>query len=284
MSKKVIFTVQDDARHELLSRASRMARTGPPIKLDGSDRSVQFLRGVFSRASLCLPAFYYFFGSVCAREAAKESNNHSFRVAQTYSEFSDLNTLTLSCRKIFDHSVSTSLTGANFAKVSDAHLQTHAEYWAKCSSKDVDEALTALRFLRRFFKECSKPDSQLLHGKTLLQKRIGLLKQHADRAAAHLSLEDYALKLLDAAHFTAAVSLVGEIVRSFDSPFLGDDYFNTVDASSHQAASRIFPQIAEIRLFSSMKVEQQARLCWQWGEDQGMQMLLDQLPYAISWF
>ena len=122
MAQKIVFTFKDAARDELVDRSQRMIRTGPPLKLTGTDRSVQFLRGVFSRASLCLPAFYYFLGAASAREEAKTSKDYPFKVAQTYSEFSDLNTITLSCRKIFDHANKIDLTGANFAKTTDEIL------------------------------------------------------------------------------------------------------------------------------------------------------------------
>ena len=282
MTAKITFKFKDDAKDELFERSKRMIRTGAPFKLAGTGRSVQFLRGVFSRASLCVPAFYYFLGSASARDEAKASSDYPFKVAQSYSEFSDLNTLTLSCRKLFDNASKPDLTGANFARTPDATLVEHAEYWAKNSTHSVDECLTALNFLRRFFSECSKTDTELLQSTGQLQKRIGLLKQHANRSAAHLSLDDYAIDIVDLAHFTAACTVVGEIVRSFDSPGLGPNYFNGLDTASYQAAQRIFPQIAKFQMFTSWNIEQQARLYWQWGEDNGIHMLLNQIQHAIG--
>lgn len=282
MTQQIIFTFKDDAKIDLCARSQRMIRTGSPFKLVGTGRSVQFLRGVFSRASLCLPAFYYFLGSASAHEEATNSPDYAFRIAQSYSEFAALNTLTLSCRKIFDHATKTDLTGANFAKISDATLAEHANYWSKISSRSADEALTALRFLRRFFSECSKTDTDLLQADSQLQKRIGLLKQHADRAAAHLSLEDYELTIIDLVHFTGACTLVGEIIRSFDRPSLGPRYFNEVDGASYLASKRIFPQLSKFQLFTNIEVEQQARICWQCCEDTGIQFLLNEMHYSLG--
>ena len=90
VTMKIVLTFKDDAKDELFARSKRMVRTGPPFKLVGAGRSVQFLRGVLSRASLCLPAFYYFLGSASAHDAAKTSGDYPFKVAQSYSEFSDL--------------------------------------------------------------------------------------------------------------------------------------------------------------------------------------------------
>ena len=174
MTKSILFTFKDDLAGDLADRSRRMVKSGPPIKLEGVNRSVQFLRGVFSRASLCVPAFYYFLGSASARESASSSSDHSFRVAQSYSEFSDLNTLTLSCRKIFDNASKRDLTGGNFAKTTDAVLLEHAAYWAKTSGRNPEECATALRFLRRFFGHCSMSESQLLRASGQLQRRIGL--------------------------------------------------------------------------------------------------------------
>lgn len=282
MAEKIVFTFKDDAKDELHAKSKRLVRTSAPFKLAGSTLSVQFLRGVFSRASLCVPAYYYFLGSASARDAAKSSSDYPFKIAQSYSEFSDLNTLTLSCRKLFDHSRKPDLTGGNFSKVSDETLEDHANYWAKTSSRGKDDALIALRFLRRFFSECSQTDTQLLQASSQLQKRIGLLKQHADRAAAHLSLDDYALDIVDLTHFTAACVVVGEIIRSFDTPHVGQTYFSDLDAASYQAAKRVFPQIVKFQMFTNWNVENQARLYWQWGEDLGIDMLLNQIHHAVG--
>ncbi|HEY8355465.1 MAG TPA: hypothetical protein VIK69_10695 [Methylophilaceae bacterium] len=282
MATKIILTFKNGERDDLVARSERMLRTGPPFKLAGTMRSIQFLRGVFSRASLCVPAFYHFLGSVSALDAAKKSNDYPFQIAQAYSEFSDLNTLTLSCRKLFDNSSKLDLTGANFSKTSDATLAEHAEYWARISGRGTDECYTALKFLRRFFSECSKSETELLQSAGQLQKRIGLLIQHANRVAAHLSLEDFSLDIIDLAHFTAACTVVGEIVRSFDYPNLGVNYFNELDSASYQAAQRVFPQIAKFQIFASLNISQQARYYWQWGEDFGISMLLNQMQHAIG--
>ena len=259
-----------------------MLRTEQPFRLVGTGRSVQFLRGVFSRSSMCLPAFYYFLGSACAHETAKETSDYSFKVAQTYSEFSDLNTLTLACRKMFDHAAKPDLTGANFAKLPDQALSEHAKYWASYSHKSMEDCLSALLFLRKFFTEYSKTDSALLQKDGSLHKRIGLMKQHADRAAAHLSLQDYALDIKDLAHFTAAATIVGEIIRSFDNPCTSDQYFNDVDQGAYDAAKKLFPQIGPFRLFRTMRVHQQARFYWRHQDHESVQSYFDQLQWALG--
>jgi hypothetical protein len=268
--------------NDLATRATKMLRTGEPFRPVGANRSIQFLRGVFSRASMCLPAFYYFLGSASAHESAKTTDDYPLKIAQTYSEFADLNTLTLACRKMFDHAAKPDLTGANFGKTSDQVLLEHAKHWAKYSNKSADDCLAALTFLRKFFAEYSKSDTMLLKKDGWLHKRIGLLKQHADRAAAHLSLEDYSLDILDIAHFTASVAIAGEIVRSFDNPWAGEKYFNVVDHGAHEAARRIFPQITEFRLFGTMQVHQQARFYWKHQEHESIQSYFDQLQWALG--
>lgn len=275
-------TLNDDPAHGLHARSQRLIRTGQPFKLSGVNLSVQFLRGVFSRVSLCVPAYYYFLGAASAHDAANESADYPFKVAQSYSEFSDLNTLTLSCRKLFDHSKKPDLTGGNFAKVSDTVLLEHARHWAKHASRSEEDAFAALKFLRRFFGECSQTDTQLLQARSPLQKRVGLLKQHADRASAHLSLEDYALHIDDLTHFVAACVVIGEIVRSFDMPHAGPAYFNQLDTASHQAAKRIFPQIVEFQLFANWDLEKQAALYWRWSEVDGIEQLLNWIHNTVG--
>lgn len=267
----------DDVRKELENRAIRLNRKGPPFSMDSLTHSVLFLRGAFSRAVMCLPAFYYYFGAKCADEEKRTSEDGPFLIAQAYSKFSDLNTLTLNCRKVFDHDPK-GLTGGNFAKSSDSDLRKHAEYWSEISSKNVDEAQMALIFLRALFKECTSTNSQLLQKPTLLHKRIGLLKQHADRAAAHLSLDDYALNLRDLAHVTAALVIVGEIIKCFDDPTKSETYFSNIDKLSLGAAIRIFPDMSSKQLFGSAMIEQYARDCWTGNHVSGLEEIMDKLP------
>lgn len=275
---------EEDVLNELHIRANRMIKKEEPPSVEGHTRSVLFLRGVSSRASLCLPAFYYFLGASNSDDQAISSQDPPALVLQEYSKFSDLNTLTLNFRKIFDHAVSNSLTGANFAKSSDLILEDHARYWSRGSSRSEAEAFLALQFLKKFFKSCSQKQSDLLKSPSRLQIRIGLLKQHADRNAAHLSLENYAISLLDVVHVTAAVVIAGEIVRSFDDPVKPKHYFTNVDAYSRAAASRLFPQHLYMQqLFSSTNIEERAEACWREDHEVGMRWLMDDLPQTIGW-
>lgn len=282
MSKRIVFTFKDEAGEQLVERSRKLVPTAAPFKLAGVNLSMQFLRGVFSRASLCLPAYYLFLGSASAKEAAASDSDYPSRVAQSYAEFADLNTLTLSCRKIFDDARKPDLTGANFAKLSDSVLEQHAAHWAKGALRPQEDAYRAVQFLRRFFAVCSQSDRQLLQTDSQLQKRIGLLKQHANRAAAHLTLEDYSLDIVDLTHFVAAAVVVAEIIRSFDMPQVGPNYFERLDAAAYSAARRVFPHIAEFQIFARWKIEQQARLYWQMDQDHGIHMLLNQIQHAVG--
>ncbi|MEQ1739623.1 MAG: hypothetical protein ABL884_06925 [Methyloglobulus sp.] len=281
--KKILLNIDQASRYELAERAARLMPNGSPLQLSPLTQSIQFLRGVSSRASLCIPAFHFFVGSQYAQEDVSIKEKYSLAVSASYIEFSSMNTITLSCRKAFDHDKK-GLTGAKFSKISDNLLLEHAQYWAKNSGRPVEDASAALKFLREFFRICSQHSSRLLQANTSLQKRIGILKQHADRAAAHLSLENYEIHLYDLAHFTASLCLVGEIIRSFDAQHMGNNYFNQVEIGSYEAAKELFPMLGTPRLFKSVDIERQAIGCWRFGEKEGLHMLLEQLPYAISWF
>ena len=82
----------------------------------------------------------------------------------------------------------------------------------------------------------------------------------------------------------AALTVIGEIIRSFDDPHAEATYFDTLDEASLSVARQLFPTTPDIRLFQEIKIEMQSRLCWQWGTEQGRQMILEKLPYAIGWF
>jgi hypothetical protein len=117
-----------------------------------------------------------------------------------------------------------------------------------------------------------------------LGRRIALLKKYADHAAAHLSLDTYEFSTLDCVHVVAALTVIGEIIRSFDDSNSPPTYFDTLDEASLNAAKQLFPTLPNLRLFGNIQIEMQSRLCWQFGGNKGRQMLLEQLPYAIGWF
>jgi len=280
---KIILTVDRSAEHVLAERAERLKPSGPPMQLNPLERAVHFLRGVNSRATMALPAFYLFHGAKASGEHTGMIQGYPGVVLKHVIEFSSISTISLSCRKAFDHGAS-GLTGANFAKNSDETLTAVAEYWASSSGRSVDEAFTALYLLRAIFKDCAKTDTALLNAAAPLGRRIALLKQHANRSAAHLSLESYEFSTLDCAHVVAALTMLGEVIRSFDNSHEQPTYFDTLDEASLSAARQLFPSMPDMRLFANIKIEMQARLCWQWGGERGRQMLLEQLPYAIGWF
>ena len=138
--------------------------------------------------------------------------------------------------------------------------------------------------LRSVFQDCAKHETRLLAASAPLGRRIALLKQYADHAAAHLSLDNYEFSTLDCGHVVAALTVIGEIVRSFDDPDSQATYFDTLDEGSLNAARQLFPATPDLRLFGNMQIEMQSRLCWQFDVDLGRQMLLEKLPYAIGWF
>jgi hypothetical protein len=97
-------------------------------------------------------------------------------------------------------------------------------------------------------------------------------------------LDNYEFSTLDCVHVVAALTVIGEIVRSFDDPDSQPTDFDSLDEASLSAARQLFPAMPDLRLFGGMKIEMQSRLSWQFGVDKGRQMLLEQLPYAIGWF
>jgi hypothetical protein len=280
---KITLTVNRSAENLLAERAKRLKPSGPPMQLNPLERAVQFLRGVGSRATMALPAFYLFHGAKTNGDHACMIEGYPGVVLKHVIKFSSIGTISLSCRKAFDHGAS-GLTGANFAKNSDETLARVAEYWSANSGRSVEEAFTALNLLRSIFRDCAKKDTALLDASTPLGCRIALLKQYANRSAAHLSLESYEFSTLDCAHVVAALTVLGEIIRSFDDPQEQPTYFDTLDDASLSAARQLFPSMPNMRLFANIKIEMQARLCWQWEIERGQEMLLEHLPYAIGWF
>jgi hypothetical protein len=282
---RLILKVDRSTEIELAARSRRMTRTGQPLRLDPVARSVQFLRGIGNRVTMALPAFYMFYAADTRKKAECSIDGFAGVVTRSYLNFSSANTIALCTRQAFDHAgKGANLTGKGFASSSDQVLAQHAEFWAKKSGRPEDDALSALLLLRRLFDDCSKKDTVLLAEDSPLATRVGLLKQYADRNVAHLSSDVYEVGLLDVAHVVAALTIVGEVIRSFDDSRLQQDYFNDLDEAAAHAAGALFPSTTIPRLFKRMDVEAQARACWKVDVNAGLDMLHRRLPYAIGWW
>lgn len=278
---KIVLNIDRSTETSVANRAKRLMSTGMPRSLGDTGTSIHFLRGVGSRSTFALASFYLLLGADIKGKNPCTITGYPGKILQSQIHFASLTTITLACRKAFDHGKG--LTGATFGRESDAVLEKHAKYWAENSSRPMEDAYRALHFLRTFFAKCSKKPDALFKEGTALGRRVGFLKQYADRAAAHLSLENYEFDLLDVAHVVAALTLIGSIICSFDNdtPL---EYFNQIDEAAFNGAIALFPELPHIRLFEQMNVAEQAQIYWRGDEQFGLNMLIEQLPYAISWF
>ena len=277
---KVVISIDQSGQAELTERVERV-RT-PPMQLTPLLKSIHFLRGVGARSTFLSAALYAFIGSESGEGGTSVLPGYPGITFRHYLRHTSFAALTLDCRKAFDNRT-TGLTGAMFAKASPACLAEHADYWSRRDGKEPDDAVAALSFLKRLFGRLSRPRQELLEGETELEKRVGLIKFHADRSAAHLSLEDYAIHLTDLAHVVAALIFIGEIISAFDAPLNKGSRFNDLDEAGATAARTMFPEMEPIRLFGHIDIAAHAKRCWQepeWGFD----YVTRQLPFATGWW
>ena len=118
----------------------------------------------------------------------------------------------------------------------------------------------------------------------MLERRIGLIEVHANREAAHLSIEPYLFSLADMAHVVAAIALISTMIYDFDNAHTESSYFDAIDSAGWQAAKSIFPELALPRLFDNFDLRQQAASYWRIEPALGLQMILNQLPQALGWW
>ena len=208
---------------------------------------------------------------------------HWKRVQAANIGYSSMLALSLCCRAVFDDRTKR-MTAKRFADLSDTALSSVAEFWADSAKAPIDDAARALKLLHRLFQRCARPPKLLLDGPSLLEKRIGLLKYHADRQAAHTTLEPYLFDSLDLVHVTAAIAVVGAMIIDFDAPWMGARYMDSVDEGGWLAAKAVFPALAGNRLFGNFAIHQQAKAYWKIAQVDGLDMLLNQLPGAIGYW
>src|SRR5665213_3594034 len=92
-----------------------------------------------------------------------------------------------------------------------------ASFWSKTSGTSESDAFKTLTLLRDLFKQCARPVKNLVKSDSLLERRIGLIEVHANREAAHLSIEPYLFSLADMAHVVAAIALISTMIYDFDN-------------------------------------------------------------------
>lgn len=279
-----IMNVDSFSDKELSERANNMTRLGPPGQLTELEHSVQFLNGVLSKASFLLPAYYSFFATSVDAKKASSIDSYPGAVFQCYMNKSGLSYIALVTRKLFDHSNNDSLNGAKFAKISDGTLKKHAKRWASFSGRPEQDAINALEILRTFFKVCSQKTGDLLKEESRLCKRIGLVKQYANREAAHLTFQDYEVSWLDVLHITASVVLIAEIVRSFDRPEYKESYYRKINEAAYTAIKQLYPETPELKLFEKIEIAQLSKDCIARGEDYSMGLLLEKIPDKLSYY
>lgn len=281
MKSRIAFVVDESAAKTVAERANRLLSDTAPSGLNDSAISVQFLRNLSSQCVLALSSFHLLIATRADSLNRCTVQGFPGRVLQNQIHYSALSTISLACRMAFD--TGRGMSGAAFGRINNSVLKRHSEHWSKHSNYSEEEAFRALIFLRAFFSMFSKTPNALHKQGTTLGRRIGFIKQYADRSAAHISIDYYEYDALDVAHLVAALALVGSIICSFDDG-ASDTYFNDVDEAAHTAALALFPDLSTTRLFQGMDVAMQARFCWQQDEVDGIQMLAEQLPYAIGWF
>lgn len=282
-SEKVTLTIRatDYASENLNARIAEFRKRDAHMELDPLTKAVQFLRGVAGRATFVLPALYAQWGAQLS--LVDRSLPYWQRVQAANADYSSLQTISLACRAIFDDS-NDGMTGKNFAKISDSDLQSVADFWSKKGSQPVADALKALTLLRDLFKRCAHQPKQLFKAHSLLERRVGLVKYHADRLAAHITLQPYLFHTLDLVHVVAAIAVVGAMIVEFDNKSAGDAYLDSIDEAAWQAATHTFPRMTGRRLFHDFNIHQQARTYWKIEGLDGLHMLLDQLPSAIGYW
>lgn len=270
----------DHASQNLDARIEEFRKRDKHIELTPHVGAVQFLRSVSSLATFVLPLFYMEQGSLRISEVGAP---YWQTVRGVTVGHSSLLSMSLFCRSIFDDS-NKPLTGKSFGKIGDDTLNRVAEHWTSKGAL-VEDATKALVFLRKVFRRCSQQQGVLLKpGSSLLERRIGLVKYHADRAAAHISLDPFLFGTADLVHVVAAITVIGAIIVDFDDPTRRDkNYFDLIDSGGMEAAEQTFQKLPIPRLFGHMEIHQQAKAYWKLEGDMGLHGLLEGLPSAIGW-
>jgi len=141
----------------------------------------------------------------------------------------------------------------------------------------------SVQLLRDVFKRCAQQPKQLFDASSLLERRVGLVKFHGHRQAAHITLDSYLFHTWDLVHVVAAIAMIGAMIIDFDDRTRMKGYFDAVDEAAWQAATQTFPRMEGKRLFHDVNILGAARTYWMIEEMDGLNTLLNRLPAVIGY-
>jgi hypothetical protein len=220
----------------------------PPMRLKPVERAVLYLRAVAGRAEFALSSFYLL---VAAREATvRKPERYTEMVLAHNIEFVAQGTVAMTARKIFDTSPKTDRLSAHALTSADEPcISKVCEYWQEKGDANKTDLENALTFMRRLLVLAQDVKTDLPTQRTLLSKRVRLLKRYADRESAHIGLNNAEFAILDMAQVVAVLTLMAALIRHYDRPSTPRDHFMQLDSAARDAAVSVFPTIVIPSLF-----------------------------------
>ena len=117
---------------------------------------------------------------------------------------------------------------------------------------------------------------------SLLERRVGLIKYHANHQAAHISISPSFFDVLDLVHVVAAITLLGDVTICLDNPYAEATYFDDLDRDGKRAAEELFPELTTDRLFLNFDIRTNTSLYWRVDRTKGLDTLLNGLPEDLG--
>jgi hypothetical protein len=274
-------------RRSTTAGASALVRkvAGRPVAVgDKFTRAVLFLRSLSGRSALCHSAFYFYLFGKIASERPGERPIDEMVTHDTIRNCA-LFTLATSIRAIYDTDTKYELHAKIIANLGADDCERVAEYWGRGDAARISQARQAISFLSLAFKHFTKPINESARTTCPLTQRIALVKAFANRAVAHISLDDYAYSALDLAHIVAATAMLGAVARDFDEiGEIGADYLIGVDQTASVAARKMFPGLDDVpTLFQANFVRATLQPLYEGRLVDGVRYLSDDLLAALGW-
>jgi len=238
---------------ETLARIEKVAKPAERVE-NPVNRAVLYLRAASGRCSIALSAFYVFLAAEASTPDERKAWKYADQVKHYTLRFSTITTIALCVRAIYDASAN-DLCAKTVTGASSSTFSKLAQYWAKKTSRDFNEAELALCFVQDVLARCSIPISAAKKSDCILARRVALMKAYADRESAHISLHSYEYTLLDVAHVVAATALLGAVIHHFDvAGESGPKFLARLDEGAHASAVELFPKTKKVgRLFDDKR-------------------------------
>ena len=212
------------------------------FKLEPFTHLVQSLRGLACNASLLVAGYQYYISSGYAlTENAKEMSNEEYAAAY-YNFYTFQSDMLIRLRKSCEPDKKSLASGAITELLSKSYnireLKKYIIKQGQGISADFDKYV---EYIRVYCGELATPSQNITDQSTALLRKVALVRRMANKAVAHITLDDYKVDSSDIHDVFIAVSTVACAIQSIMGDLACPTKLEVAESMAFEIASKHTP-------------------------------------------